>query len=505
MSKRRRPFQKQQTSLPMLLEQLEQSIKDYLHDEENLIFKKVTVQNKRILIFFISYVVDKARVNDNLLTPLIYGQKEWTTNTLATDIPIGNYKHHQTVEDICTQIMLGSVGVYIENEDTLTSFAIEHRESRPIGMSDKESTVIGPQASFSESLNTNLNAIHAVIKSDELVTENFTIGSRLPTDVRLVYLKSLANDEDVQTMRQRLNDLQVDDIEDSSVLAQYLEDSSISIFPQFILTERLDRFSYAISKGRIGVLADGGPEAIIAPVTFFSFFETTEDVYFRWNVATFFRILRLTAMFISFIATPAYVAIVTFHYEVIPTNLLFTLGQSRAKVPFPPIFEVLILELIIELLREAGARLPTKIGQTIGIVGGIILGQAAVDAGLTSNVLIIVIASSALASFTTPSYLMGGTIRVIRYPLILFAGLFGLIGLAFGICLMIIELLRLSSLGRPFLLPVYPFVYKDLDNSLFRLPFSISNKRAMSDRLKDKTRYEQKKSTKVKDIDDLEE
>ncbi|MDL4840420.1 spore germination protein [Aquibacillus rhizosphaerae] len=506
MNKRPRPFQKNNNegSFPLSIEKLKQKIRDHLHDEADLTFKQLDVQNKKIVVFYISHLVDKTSLNESLLTPLIYGQEESTASNLINNLPLGNAKQQDKVEDVCNELISGSVGIYIENEKQVTTFILLKMHQRPIEKPERESIVIGPQTSFTESIDINLNVVRSNIHSTELVAEKFTIGERLPTEVRLVYLKSLANDEDVQTMRQRLNDLKVDDIEDSSVLAQYIEDSSLSVFPQFYLTERVDRFSYGVSKGKVGVLTDGSPEGIVAPSTFFSFFESTEDVYFRWNVATFFRMLRFIAMFISFIMTPVYVAVVTFHYEVLPTNLLVTLGESRSKVPFPPIMEVLFLELIIELLREAGARLPTKVGQTIGIVGGIVLGQAAVEAGLTSNVLIIVIAMSALASFTTPSYLMGSAIRVIRYPLIILAGMFGIIGVTFGLSLLIIHLLRISSLGRPYFLPVYPFVYKDLDNALFRLPFGVGNKRALSYRLKDDMRYKEKKSTKKKDIDDLE-
>ncbi|MRH44934.1 spore germination protein [Aquibacillus halophilus] len=505
MDKRTRAFQnsKKKGKLPLSIEQLKKSIKDQLHDEADLIFKKINVQNKNILVFYISYLIDKKRLDENLFTPLIYGDKDWTVEKLLAGLPLGESKEHQTVEDVCTKLISGSIGIYIESENKIVSYSILNNQQRPIEKPERESIVIGPQAAFSESIETNLNLVRSSVRSNDLVAEKFTIGSRLPTEVRLLYLKSLANDDDVQTMRQRLTDLKVDDIEDGSVLAQYVEDSSISVFPQFYLTERVDRFSYGISKGKVCVLADGSPEGIVAPTTFFGFFESTEDVYFRWNVATFFRMLRFIAMFISFILTPIYVAGVTFHYEVIPTNLLMTLGESRSKVPFPPVMEVLFLELIIELLREAGARLPTKVGQTIGIVGGIVLGQAAVEAGLTSNVLIIVIAMSALASFTAPSYLMGTAIRVIRYPLIIIAGLFGIIGVTFGLCLLIIHLLRMTSLGRPYFLPVYPFVYQDLDNALFRLPFGVSNKRSIAYRLKDDTRYKEKKSAKQKDIDDF--
>ncbi|MBW9234449.1 spore germination protein, partial [Leptospira santarosai] len=183
------------------------------------------------------------------------------------------------------------------------------------------------------------------------------------------------------------------------------------------------------------------------------FFQSREDQNLRWPIASFLRILRFSAVFLSIYLTPMYVAALTFHYEIIPQSLLVPLSESRALVPFPPIIEALLLELIIELLREAGARLPTKVGQTIGIVGGIVIGTAAVQAGITSNILIIIVALSALASFTTPSYMMGNVIRVIRFPLILLAGFWGFYGIMLGFCFVLIHLIRQSSLGSPYTAP----------------------------------------------------
>ena len=194
-----------------------------------------------------------------------------------------------------------------------------------------------------------------------------------------------------------------------------------------------------------------------------------------------------------------YVAATTFHYELIPTQLLISIGQSRAAVPFSPIVEVLLLELMIELLREAGARLPTKIGQTIGIVGGVVVGTAAVQAGLTSNILIILVTFSALASFTTPSYIMSTAIRLIRFPIIILSGLYGIIGIMFGISLLVIHLIKLSSLGRPYLTPLYPFRLADFNKVFFRLPESKQGNRFLSYQPKDKRRLNKKEAMEKKD------
>lgn len=212
------------------------------------------------------------------------------------------------------------------------------------------------------------------------------------------------------------------------------------------------------------------------------------------------RILRLVSIPLALFLTPLYVAILTYRYELVPSDLIITIGQSRAGVPFPPIIEALLIELMIELLREAGARLPTKIGQTMGIVGGIVIGQAAVDAGLTSNVLIIIVAASALASFTTPNYLIGTSFRVIRFPLIILAGLYGLIGLIFGVCLLVIHLLTTESLGRPYLAPLYPLRLQDFKRVFFRVPPSHNYRRASMYRPRQHKRYSKQDASKIRNI-----
>ena len=296
----------------------------------------------------------------------------------------------------------------------------------------------------------------------------------------MIYLKTVANDQDIQTMRQRLQDLDVDMVEDAAVLAQYIEDSETNLFPQLETTELPDRFIFEINEGKVGVLVENSPTGILAPATIFSFLKSTEDLYMRWQTGSFLRLLRMIAIFLSIIITPLYVAIVSFHYGIIPTQLLVSIGKSRAAVPFPPLVEALLLEFLIELLREAGARLPTKVGQTMGIVGGIVIGQAAVDAGLTSNILIIVVAMSALASFTAPSYLLGTTVRLVRFPLILLSGFLGFYGLMFGLCLLIIHMLRTKSLGHSYLIPVYPLNISDFLGVFIRLPIRYNYKRMES-------------------------
>ena len=223
--------------------------------------------------------------------------------------------------------------------------------------------------------------------------------------------------------------------------------------------------------GQFAIIMDGSPHALIGPVSLGWFFIAYEDYYLPWHVASIFRLIRFCAVCFSIIASSLYVAITTYHYEVISNPLLSTLISSRVNIPFPPIVEALVMELTIELLREAGARLPSKIGQTVGIVGGIVIGTAAVQASLTSNVLLMIIGLSALASFTTPTFRMSTTIRVLRYPFIIAAEWLGLLGILIVAAFILIHLLRLSTVGMPYLVPFYPFRRSDLRDSLVRFPY----------------------------------
>lgn len=489
---------------PLTVNELEHIIKDKFSNgaHSDLIFSIYEHQGKKIAVFYIAYLIHSDQLQSSILDPLLSSQEPWTNDALINDIPSGEYKTYRTLDEILAQILLGEVFIYIEEEKEIVAYPLINKEKRSLEKAETESLVLGPKIAFTESMSTNLNIVRWRIRSPDLVIEDFTIGKVVPRDVRLIYMKSSANNEDVQTMTQRLKELDVDEIEDSVVLKQYLEDSQLNLFPQYETSELPDKFTYGITKGRLGILVENSPTGIIAPANLFSFLESTEDLYMRWQAGSFLRIIRFIAMFFSIVVTPLYVAIVTYQYSIIPTKLLLSLGQSRANVPFSPVLEALLLEFLIEFLREAGARLPTKVGQTMGIVGGIVIGQAAVDAGITSNVLLIVVAMSALASFTAPSYLLGTTIRLVRMPMIVMAGIFGLFGLMYSLCFLTIHLLRLTSLGRPYLTPLYPLRLKDFNKVFYRLPFSLDSKRMAFYRPKNLIRYSKKDASQKRDIDE---
>lgn len=344
-------------------------------------------------------------------------------------------------------------------------------ESRSIQQSETETVITGPHDSFVELASSNISLIRRRVKSSHLKILKLEVGEVTKNQVFILYIEGIANAVYVQELVSRINSIEVDAVHDGNMLIQYIDDSPNSIFPLFSTTERTDTAVSKLVAGRVLGILDGSPSVMSAPSSFFEFMASPDDYYQRWVLGTAIRVLRFIALAITLSFTALYVSVTTYHYEMIPEALLLTLTESRSRVPFPPIYEALLMEITIELLREAGARLPTKIGQTIGIVGGIVIGQAAVQAGLTSNILIIAVASSAIASFVIPSYVMSASIRLIRFGLIILAGIFGDLGIALGVAYIVIHLSGLTSLNTSYLSPVAPNNFRDWRDVFIRAPF----------------------------------
>ncbi|MGB5945604.1 spore germination protein [Paenisporosarcina sp.] len=426
-----------------------------------------------------------------------------TYEELKAAISVENIMITSEIDKIEKMILTGFVMIQLDEKDNMCALVrAELRIGRTVSIPEVEFSVVGPKESFVESLDSNLNLIRKRLPISDLQTKEIMVGSLTKTRVAVLYLEKIADEENVNTVIQRLNDIEFDQIIDSSYIAQIIADNQNSPFPQLLDTERPDRVAAVLAEGKVVILVNGSPHALIGPTTIIEFFSAFEDYYLSWHIASIFRMIRLFAVAFSIFSTPIYVAVVTYHYELIPKELMVTLVTSRSNVPFPPILEVIFLEMAIELLREAGARLPTKIGQTIGIVGGIVIGTAAVEAALVSNVLLIIVALAALASFTTPVYKMNNSIRLIRFPFLLFAQLWGLVGVVLCFCFFLVHLIRLTSLGRPFLEPIYPPRWADWQDALIRLPFSSQSKRPILLRTKDSKRFNKKQAKEKKDIDE---
>jgi hypothetical protein len=469
-------------------------------------FKKVFYVNQktnvRFSLSFLSTLIDETILQDNIL-PYLLEQELNELEDIKRIVPVGNVEISDDPSKIESKLLNGYTLLTIETEEKRFAFIAAQKEFiRSVSPPEVEFSVIGPKESFVEAIGPNLNLIRKRLPIKELIIEELTVGRLTKTKVAVMHIEGIANQDNLQTVIQRIKEIEIDAITDSSYIVQIISDNKNSPFPLLLDTERPDRVSAILAEGKIAILVDGSPHALIAPTTLVEFFGSFEDYFLNWMLSSFFRLVRLFAVAFSILITPIYVAALSYHYELIPKDLLGTLITSRREVPLPPILEAIFLELTIELLREAGARLPTKVGQTIGIVGGIVIGTASVEAGLTSNVLLIIVALAALASFTTPVYKMGNTIRLLRFPFLLFAELWGLLGVVFCFCILMTHLIRLTSLGRPFLEPLYPLRVTDLKDALIRLPITNQSLRPQFLRTEQPVRFSTKKAKEKKDIDE---
>ncbi|MDQ1000979.1 hypothetical protein QFZ28_001379 [Neobacillus niacini] len=469
-------------------------------------YKKVNYINQKTNIqfnlTFMSTLVDEKIIHQNVL-PFLLEQSFGSLDDIVKILPIADMQISDDVSLIEQKIFNGYILLTIESIEKQFAFIAAQKElGRSITPPEVEFSVIGPKESFVESIGQNLNLIRKRVPIKELVVEELTVGKLSKTKVAILHLDGITDKENVNTVKQRIKELEFDLITDSSYIVQLISDNSNSPFPQLLDTERPDRIAAILAEGKVAIVVDGSPHVLIAPTTMVEFFSSFEDYFLNWILSSFFRLIRVFSVAFSILITPIYVATLNYHYVLIPKDLLVTLVSSRRLIPFPPILEALILELTIELLREAGARLPTKVGQTIGIVGGIVIGTASVEAGLTSNVLLILVALAALASFTTPVYKMGNTIRLLRFPFLIFAELWGLLGIVFCFCFLLTHLISLTSLGRPFLEPIYPLRLADIKDSIVRLPFSKLTKRPGYLRTETHARFNKEKANKKKDIDE---
>lgn len=432
-------------------------------------------------------------------------EKKLDKDKFYRNLPLEEVVKTSDVKEIEDKIHNGYA--LLKFQDKIEDFILLNISNQLIGLrqfneSENEFSVTGPKLGFVENLDTNISLLRRKIKSPLLVTEEVVLGTMSKTRVIIVYLDGITNKKHIEMVKKRLKGIDFDIVWDTTVLEQIISDNSNTPFPIYLSSERLDRITYTISSGQVAIFCDGSPYAISGPSTILDFFISSEDYYYNWIIGSLFRLIRILGIFFSIFSSSFYVAVVTFHYEMIPIDLLGPLISSRANVPFPPLLEVIFLEVTIELLREAGARLPTKIGQTLGIVGGIVIGQAAVAASLTSNVLLIIIALSALASFTTPTITMSNTIRLLRFPFIILSAILGGLGIILGITIMLSHLFRLKSFGTPYMVPLHPFRVNSFKDSFIRPPYSMINERAEYLKTDKNLRYKPKKNKKKSDINE---
>ncbi|MGB9848382.1 MAG: spore germination protein [Moorellaceae bacterium] len=343
-------------------------------------------------------------------------------------------------------------------------------EHRGVEEPQAEILIRGPREGFSECFRTNTSLLRRRIRDPQLKLKTYFLGRRSRTTVGVMYLGGVADPELVKEVDRRLQGIDIDGILESGFIEQLIEDRWYSPFSQIQSTERPDEAAAALLEGRVVIMTDNTPFALIVPATFNSLMHSPEDFYHRWFITFLIRSLRFLGSTIALILPSMYIAMVSFTPEMIPTSLAISIGADREGIPFPTIVEAFIMETTLELLREAGIRLPTPLGQTLGVVGAIILGQAAVQAGIVSSAMVIVVSLTAIAGFVIPSYDAAIALRILRFFLMIMAAVLGLYGVILGLVLILTHLLSLQSFGVPYLKPWAPWTAQDLKDSIYRSP-----------------------------------
>ncbi|CUH94966.1 putative membrane protein [Propionispora sp. 2/2-37] len=425
----------------------------------------------RAMLVYIDGLVDKKIINDSILCPLLKQQKKLSyireedlARTIAdTLLPSNQVQIAGTFQELIDAINSGDTALLLEGTASALLMDTKGYERRSIDRPQMEQTVRGGQASFTESLRVNTAQIRVTMPTNDLITEMILVGDRIPLKCAVMYLQSVANSDLVTEIKRRIKGISTDYIPSMAILAQFIEDHPGVDFPQSLSTERVDRVAAHLAEGRIAVLLEGSSFVYMFPVNFFTFFQTSEDFNLSVGVGTFMRFLRWIGTVLVVLLPAIYIAINYYHQEALPTDLALAIAGAREQVPFPALFEILLMELSFELIREAGLRVPGILGSTIGIVGAIILGQAAVSAKIVSPIMVVLIALTGVASFTIPDYRMAFALRIYRFGLLLLASFLGFAGIAFGLVVLTGILTSMKSLGVPYLTPLGPRTSAGMD------------------------------------------
>jgi spore germination protein KA len=384
-------------------------------------------------------------------------------------IPAREVGNIEGLNELFDKVLLGDTVFLFDGTEKALTVDTKGWKTRAINESDAEIAIRGPRESFIESIHDNLALIRRRIRVPQLWVEDFQIGSLTRTHVALVYIKGLAGEGVLQEVRTRLEKIDTDKILESGELESFIEDAPFTVFPTILRTERPDRVVAALLEGQVAIVTNGSPFVLVMPVTFFNMLHAPDDYFEKPPAGTFLRILRYLAIILSTFLPGMYVAIINFHQEIFPTTLFLRIASSREGVPFPVVFELLIMESVFEVLREAGVRLPASIGPAISIVGALVLGDAAISAGIVSPPVVIVVALTAIASFATPNFALGIAGRLLRFAFIALGAVFGLFGIQFGILLLIIHVCALRSFGVPYMSPSAPLIWREIiRDHLFR-------------------------------------
>ena len=477
-------MQKQLISLN--IEENEKAVRQAFSDCDDLKVRKLSIGKNGKVRGFVCYIEVNAGNNMvNVLGRMIAYLEGLPDEQIAEAVAgnafaLSDATPYEYMEDAVLGILIGDSVLFVDGVARALKIPDQGYPKMGVSKSEAEKVIRGSDESFTESEKANTALIRKRIRNTQLKVKEFQVGVRSFTNVAIVYMEGLAEPKLVQEIHKRLTDYDIDGVMDSGVMEQLAEESWLSPFPQFQSTRRPDRAAMEVLNGKVVVLVDNSPVALLLPTDINSFLKTTDDYYNRFHMATFARLIRYVAAFFALTLPGLYLAVTNFHTQILPTPLLMSFWQARSGVPFPAALEVLLMELSFELIREAGVRLPGTMGNTIGIVGGLIIGQAAVEANLVSPIVVIVVAFTALCSFAIPNEEFAFSFRILKFLLIALSAWFGFFGFLIGLFLVLVHLASLKSFGVPYLSPYVGAQlngYQDEKDSFVRFPLRMLWKR----------------------------
>lgn len=457
-------------------------------DNMGISIRKVHTSNAEIHILYISQISDTEKLSIQIIKPLLQYKSDeiLTIDTIANSIIyVNDISLDKDENKIINYILEGNSIVLLPHDDKYLICNTKKIESREIPEPDIETTVRAPKDCFTENIDNNLSLIRYRIKDSNLRIDNLSVGKRTKTKVSIVYIKDVANPQFVLQIKNKLHSINIDGVLESGYIEKFLETSTFNLFPQTGVIERSDKACIDLLDGKICILVEGSNLALCAPKTFMEFLDSSDDHYGNIYWGIFCKFIRMISLLISLTLSSLYVAVVAFHPDILPADFIIALAASRQTVPFNSLMEATLMELVSEILREASLRLPKQFGSAIGIVGTIVIGQAAVTAGLVSPLMIIIVSLSTMCSFVAADYMIMNPIRLLKFMMIFITAVFGLFGFVIGLTFITINLISNSSFGVPYFAPLAPFDFKDFKNYTLSDPV-LSKKRAGFLRTKDK-------------------
>lgn len=451
-----------------------ETLRTIYKDCSDVVFRPFFVggHTKAVIIYF-EGLSNIEEMDANLISPLMEenaAKYHSIYELFEKKISVTKAKEVKTFAECVEYLSIGSPVLLLERQSNGFAFGLSKWEKRSVEEPTAESVIRGPREGFTESLGVNSSLIRRKIRSPKLKMKSMKIGRLTQTEVIVSYVEGLVDQTLIEEINQRLEHIDIDGILESGYIEEMIEDNPYSPFPQILNTERPDVAVSSLLEGRVVILVDGTPFVLVAPTTLYSLLQSSEDYYERFMIGTAIRWLRYFFVLISLLLPSIYVAVLTYHHEMVPTSLLLSMAASREQVPFPALVEALIMEITFEGLREAGIRLPKQVGAAVSIVGALVIGQAAVQAGIVSAPMVMVVAITGIASFTIPRYTAGIALRMLRFPIIILAGTLGLLGVMLGIIFILTHLCTLRSFGVPYLSPMAPMKFRDMKDVLIRAP-----------------------------------